>query len=197
MEINKGPYKLMVDLEKSFIVKFKKERKIDKFLEKRQSLLKNADLLECKFVTDRKTIQKDFHLGFASAPVINNRTMELLRSENIPNTEFVPIGDFRGESYFLLNVLNYLSCLDYENSIVTFSPDDPDKVIFIEKYVFDDTEFDKNLMFKIPESCESEYIFVNNRFVELLLEHKLKGLFVLPPFVELFNFKPLFGTPLR
>lgn len=117
---------------------------------------------------------------------ISNKGFELLNAV-VANRE---------PGYCVLNVIYVADCLDKKNTEFLYSRDDPNKLLMMTRPNFIADKVPDTGAFKIPQTVDR--IFVNFNFVELVLKHKLTGVYFEDPAQESFRAKrALFGTPFK
>lgn len=116
---------------------------------------------------------RDFVSWFLGAMVVTAKAKSAIEKLIAPYVEFLPLAVVKGHELFAVNVIEILDCLDREASNVTYSPDDPTRVIHIGKVVFIPRRLKRVPIFKVPEWPGS--VFVSEEFVHVVVEAKLKG----------------------
>ncbi len=116
---------------------------------------------------------RDFVSWDLSVLVVTPKAREALERLIAPYVEFLPLVQVKGHELTAVNVVQVLDCLDRKASNVTFSPDDPARVIHVEKFVFIPRLLRKVPIFKVPEW--PGFIFVSEEFAQVVIEAKLKG----------------------
>ena len=116
---------------------------------------------------------RDFVSWDLSVLVVPSKAREALEKLIAPHVEFLSLIELKGEKLFAVNVIEVLHCLDREASNITFSPDDPTRIIHIGKFVFIPRKLKRVPVFKVPEWPGA--IFVSEEFVQLVVEAKLRG----------------------
>jgi hypothetical protein len=119
---------------------------------------------------------KDFIGWMNRAPVVSQRTRELIHQLVGDDVEFLPFHELNGKPYFVMNVLRCEDFLDEERSGHT-----PSEGPFI---------FRNSLPAQIPPifKCAGHWdsIFVTSAFGELMVAHKLRGAALGDPAVPVF-----------
>ncbi len=108
-----------------------------------------------------------------SVLVVTAKAKKAIERLVAPHVEFLPLAEVKGHELFAVNVVEVLDCLDRKASNVTFSPDDPKRVIHVEKFVFMPRRLKRVPIFKVPEWPGA--IFVSEEFAQVVVEAKLKG----------------------
>lgn len=153
-------------------------------------------LPEFTLIGGKKYPLRDFMHGRDQAPLVSERAKESLDKIVGNHLEFIPIGTFEKSKYYLLNVLSIINCLDEKESDITYSNDNPDRVLVISNYIFKENVKINTPIFKIPQRLNR--IFVTKEFVDCLIDNKLTGVFVEnPQEIEISRAKPMFGLPIR
>lgn len=135
-----------------------------------------ANRFECKSLQDsweippaeilgRSKPAKDFISWMDMAPVVSQRTRDLILNLAGEDVEFLPFHQLDGKSYFVMNVLRCEDYLDGGRSDLTQ---------FRERFIFRE-----NLPEPIPPifKCPGQWgsIFVTSVFGEIMVAHKLRG----------------------
>lgn len=113
--------------------------------------------------------------GFA----VDTRACEVLKGIFDENCELLPFLPHEGETFYRLNVLNIVDCLDAEKTKWKLQPNG-EKSLQVEGYQFDPTRFNRGTLFKLPK--QSALLTVTGVFPEKsdfkkLVEHEgLTGL---------------------
>ncbi|HBA85379.1 MAG TPA: hypothetical protein DCZ95_14930 [Verrucomicrobia bacterium] len=117
---------------------------------------------------------RDFVSWMRAAPVVSQRAQDVLFPLIGPYVEFLPLIEIRRKSFFAINVLNIVDCLDKERSVIHYATDDPQHILSIPVYVFRESAIPKSPLFKIPEDTGS--VFVTQPFVDTVIKHALWGI---------------------
>jgi hypothetical protein len=116
-------------------------------------------------VLGRSKPAKDFISWMNKAPVVSQRTRELVHNLVDEDVEFLPFHELDGKPYSVMNVLRCEDYLDMERSDLTQ---------FRERFVFGGKLPDRiPPIFKCPGQWN--YVFVTSAFGELMVTHKLRG----------------------
>lgn len=108
---------------------------------------------------------KDFISWMEKAPVVSQRTRELVHNLAGEDVEFLVFHELDGRPYFVMNVLRCKDYLDARRSDLTQ---------FRERFIFrEDLPESMPPMFKCPGQWDS--VFVTSAFGELMVTHKLRG----------------------
>jgi hypothetical protein len=86
--------------------------------------------------------------------------------------EYLPVGDIKGNLYYILNVVKVIDCLDIEKSDIFYSTSEPKKILGVNQFVFKKVSI-KAPIFKVPE--ELGCIFVNEKFTDMVLKNNITG----------------------
>ncbi|MBL9193064.1 MAG: hypothetical protein JNJ82_11990 [Opitutaceae bacterium] len=124
-------------------------------------------------VMGRSRKLRDFVSWDLSALVLTPRAIEALKKLIAPYVEFLSLVEVNGCELFAANVIEVVHCLDREASGITFSPDDPTRIIHIQKFVFAPERLRRVPIFKIPEWPGT--IFVSEDFAQIVVDAKLAG----------------------
>jgi hypothetical protein len=117
-------------------------------------------------------------VGFCiGAPIVNNRTKEILLSVPDANIEFLPFAKLAGSAHWVLNALHCTDGLDLQKS--NLSPGG-------ERYIFK-PEFESRCPLIFKDINAPSEIFVNRMFGELLTANKVKGVALADPRVSVFH----------
>jgi hypothetical protein len=129
---------------------------------------------------------RDFVSWMNQVPVISEKARITLEPLLGKNCEILPLTELRGKPYYGVNVLTVLDCLDHACSDILYAPDDPMKILRISRYVFDLEKVPRHIpIFKIPDDNFGS-VFVQQPFVDLVIENGLCGASFEDPSVEPF-----------
>lgn len=87
--------------------------------------------------------------------------------------ELLPLACDEGE-YWTLNVTYFIDALDEERSVVLRAPDE-NRILLVDKYVFDGRTLENAMLFKIPQLRRGAF-FVTDPFVKMIRSTGLVGL---------------------
>jgi hypothetical protein len=107
----------------------------------------------------------------AGPPIFSEHAWQVLQPLLGASVEALPL-EFKGGSFFAINVLEVVDCLDQGRSDIGRFPDG--SVISIHDYVFKAGCLKKQLMFRLPEDLG--HVLVTEPFRDCVMKHKLKGL---------------------
>jgi hypothetical protein len=107
-----------------------------------------------------------------SAPVLSEQAVESLKDLIKVSVEILPLKCRKG-NYFVLNVVDVIDCIDYDNSVFKRFPDS-NKIMFFEKYSFVPGRIQGKTIFKIVDE-PTKTVFVSDVFKERVLSIGLKG----------------------
>jgi len=127
----------------------------------------------------------DFISWMLSAPVVSEKARDALLPVVDGFAEFRPMGVFRKTPYFVMNVYFTADCLDFEFSEILYAPDEPRKILDIERF-----RFRKEAIPDAPIFMEANHpgdIFVKNPVVACIRKHGLTGAALLDPSVSPFD----------
>jgi hypothetical protein len=114
----------------------------------------------------------NFH---CDTPIFTDRAANLLRTHLEMAGELLEL-PFNGQSYWMLNVLECINCLDAKK---TQWRESGGERLSPEQYVFHRNRFSESNIFKIPETYRSEVLVVDREddegFVDELIEYQLEG----------------------
>jgi hypothetical protein len=116
---------------------------------------------------------RDFVSWSLSAMVVSPRARNALQPLIANHVEFLPLTTVNGEMLFAVNVIEVLECLDRSASEASFSPDDPKRIIHINRFVFLPERIRNVPLFKVPEWPGA--IFVSEEFAEIVVHAGLSG----------------------
>lgn len=83
--------------------------------------------------------------------ILTEKGRKAVEKTTAPHVEFLPLAEVGGHELFAVNVITVLDCLDRQASNVSFSPDEPTRVIHVAKFVFAPQRLKKAPIFKVPE----------------------------------------------
>lgn len=75
--------------------------------------------------------------------IVNEKVTELFASAGVDNVELLPVNviNHKGKrvkpSYFIINILTCVDCIDLDQSVFEYNSIDPDSICFLEKLVLD------------------------------------------------------------
>lgn len=120
----------------------------------------------------RKLLELGDAPGFYShIPVFSERAVEQLQSLIGDTVELLPIG-FKKETFYAVNVLSVLDCMDYEKSIYkTFSDG---RIMRFIKYEFIREKVEGQHIFKLVDLSLS-YAYVSDEFKSIVESNGLQG----------------------
>ena len=116
---------------------------------------------------------RDFVSWMIQAPVISDVARSALEPLVSKSVEFLPLIELRKKRYYAMNVLRLVDCLDRSESEILYSPDDPERILTINKFQFDRGRIISAPIFKIPDdpSC----VFVMQAFIDAVIDSRLTG----------------------
>lgn len=107
--------------------------------------------------------------------IFSPRATELLRTHLEMAGELLEI-PYKGESYWLLNVLECINCIDEAKSEWV---EDNGVRIYPKRYAFNPRRFSESCIFKIPETYRGEVLVLDREdgegFVDALIENQIVG----------------------
>lgn len=137
-------------------------------------------------VQGRTKRARDFVSWMSSAPVISEKAHQVLGSLIADHCEVLPLIELRGTSYYAINVLRTIDCLNHADSDILYADDDPLHIIRISSYVLDMDKVIKDVpIFKIPDDFGA--VFVQRHFVDAVIKHGLRGASFEDPSAEPFG----------
>jgi hypothetical protein len=130
-----------------------------------------------------RTRVRDFVSWMNSAPVLSEKARDALGPIISAHCEILPLIELSGSSYFAVNVLAKVDCLDKEKSDILYSSDDPTHILSISSYHLRRECIPADaVIFKLPE--DDGCVFVTGRFVEAVIENNLRGAAFMDPRVD-------------
>jgi len=115
---------------------------------------------------------RDFVSWTLAAPIVTQRSKDSLEPIIGEFVEFLPFATIRSKILYAVNVIKLIDCLDLERSELTYVPEEPGRVIFASKYVFNKEKVRSVPIFKVPQSL---HIFVSDVFADVVVNAKLTG----------------------
>ncbi len=113
----------------------------------------------------------DFVMGHFEAPFVSERAKSAIKPVVGDAVQVKSIGQVLKREYFILNVIAVVDCLDEARSRIVRSADG--RILSLSQAVFDQTRLSNAIIFKVPQHTGK--IFVTDRFVELVIMHRLTG----------------------
>ena len=105
-------------------------------------------------------------------PVFDEKAVDVLGDLIAGNAEILPLDCHEG-TFYAINVINVMDCIDYEKSIYkTFS--DGKRIMRFTKYVFDKRKVEGVNIFKVKDQTLKRP-FVSEEFRKRVVDSKLKG----------------------
>jgi len=96
-----------------------------------------------------------------SDPIVSERAKNCLEPVIGPFVEFLPFASIKGKSFYAVNVLEVIDCLNRRAS-------EP----CVGKFVFNEKKLRPVPIFKVPKVT---HIFVSDVFAQIVVDHKLTG----------------------
>lgn len=125
--------------------------------------------------------QGDFPSLHRWIPALSQKAWNNLQKEIYKEVEGLPaLSHPTRSSYYLLNVLSVIDCLNHESSEISYNRV-TGRVSRIRHYSFFDKELEGKKIFKIPETMGLE-VFVTDLFKILVEQKVLQGLILEPVF---------------
>ncbi len=128
-----------------------------------------------------KTKPKNFYLLDSSCLVFDQKTLELCRSVFEMSGEIIPIQIERGPELYILNILECMNGLDYENTVWDYYGDGT-KGRILEYAFHKERIINESTIFKIPETVNIDiFCFANTKdredeFYHIYHDNGLTGL---------------------
>lgn len=111
-----------------------------------------------KYFYKNKDVQKlDLLPGVQLPPIISTRLKDFYQSKKMQHLEFYPVDVICEEdgsidsSYFLLNILNNIECLDKKKSDYSLFHPDYEIIVSVNKLVLDTAKISRRDIFRIAE----------------------------------------------
>ncbi len=120
-------------------------------------------------------------------PVVTEKTKDVLYPLISPYVQFLYMTTIKKKKLYAINVLQLENCLDLEKSDVIYSSDDPERIINVGKVVFNKSKIPSFPIFKLNPYIGK--IFVDENFVKLVIDNKLKGAHFVEPSDDLWYLK--------
>jgi len=125
-------------------------------------------------VVSGKTLRlRDFVSWMLQAPVLSTRARISLEDLIGCYVEFLPLVELRGMSYFAINIVKLLDCLDRAKSDIIFSPSRPGQILGVNSYQFLSERLEAVPIFKIPDDPSA--VFVTRPFIDAVIQCRLTG----------------------
>ncbi|KAB8027421.1 imm11 family protein [Fluviispira multicolorata] len=118
-------FKLTWPKNKYKFLLFYKATELETGLAYRDDLFKHGEPIEINnsLIIDKKSWGEnfaDFHFGIRDAPYVNERFIDCLKAVGETNYQLLPVTVLPEEkSYYILNTLNMIDCVDREQSVFT------------------------------------------------------------------------------
>ena len=125
----------------------------------------------------------DFPIGGTVLPLVSEKFRQLLENgEDCNHLEFLPIEYGNNEQvppkYWLMNILNNISCFDWEHSVYTRYPDSMKELAgrpeTVDKLVIDESKVNGRNIFRIKELPTN--IFISKALKNKLQKEKISGI---------------------
>lgn len=130
---------------------------------------------------------RDFVGWMLQAPVFSERAKECLYPLISPHVQFLYMATIKKKKLYAVNVLQLEDCLDLDKSEITYSSDNSKRIIDITKVIFDNSKVPTSPIFKLLQ--DPGQVFVNDDFVKLVIDNKLKGAHFVDPADDLWYLK--------
>ncbi len=169
---------LYIDFEDAVEIGFDADKDID-YWEFRQTTFVGKKLpeewrLPHHIVYEKNMSHRDFLMGYDNAPFVSQRAYECINMLIEPHVQFIKFGKIKGINYYVMNVVSLIDCLDVEHSEISYSPENPHKILAVDQFVFIDKQSIDVPIFKIPQ--DTGKIFVTLPFVEYVRQNRLTGI---------------------
>jgi hypothetical protein len=136
-------------------------------------LSSNWERLKLKQIEHGGNLKKgDMPYLSPGVPVFSIKAIDTLKHYLNNNAEILDIECDIGD-YKIINIINLISCLDYEMSEIKYYPNS-ERIMRIKKYVFDKEKVVNEHIFKIIEQPRAT-IFVSDEFRDKVIESGLEG----------------------
>lgn len=130
-------------------------------------------------IEDEKLPLKDFVSGTLFAPLISQKAKDSLYPLIKDYVEFLPCMKIKGTHYYILNVIKIVDCVDLENSNISYSSGQPQRILNIMQFEIDNEKTEDVPIFKVPQ--DTGVIFVTKSFIDEIVKFKLTGIGVENP----------------
>lgn len=130
------------------------------------------ELIECKTIRDKKGRTLGDFPHFA-LPAISEKAKNVLEKHLEGLVEFFPLNVGKWGTYYFMNIVNVLSLLDNEKSIIRRLSSG--KIIAINKYVFDESIFSINSSLFQLKNVSRSLVFINEITKQLIEDAGLEG----------------------
>lgn len=124
---------------------------------------------------------KDFIAFDLKAPVVSDRARVALAPLIGPYCECLPLINIEGIDYYAVNTLTVCDCVDLARSDILYSPDDPQRILTVNRYAFVETAVPDLPIFKVFPYGP---VFVRQPFVDCVIEHGLTNAEFYDPSVD-------------
>jgi hypothetical protein len=122
----------------------------------------------------KKMLVGDFPILLGPVPpVFSKKAIDVLNKLISPHIEILGLQGITNE-YYLINVMEVINCLDYENSLIRRFKSSG-RIKGIDRYAFNENLLEGIHIFRIPETLLIE-IFVSEQFRQLYEDNQLEGL---------------------
>ena len=111
-------------------------------------------------------------MGFDFGVIFRADAVSIFRELCGSAVEFLPV-TFQGNEFYIPNVLGTLDCLDHEKSKCLYSRNDPERVLMVHKYVFDESRVTQNVFRLKDEPLRAA--FITEPVVDAIRKANLKG----------------------
>lgn len=170
-------YKLYTDADNGLVLRTDLEYFQTHFVGKPMRLSWEAPNLS---ILNKSKPLRDFTSWTLQALVISEKAKICLDPLIGRYVEFLPLVQIKTKQLYAINVLNILNCLNVERSSILHSPTNPDRIMSVHRFAFDEEKFLLDpIIFKVPEDLGC--VFVSGTFVEAVIKNRLKGSLLLNP----------------
>jgi hypothetical protein len=135
---------------------------------------------------------RDFVSWMTCAPVVSEKAKNCLKDCLGDRVEFLPLIHIKNKQLFAINVLNFIDCLDVNQSDVAYSSEDPARIITVYRYVFDPSKIPADpVIFKVPQ--DGNHTFISRTVVDIIVANQLTGSVLVKPGADFLA--SVFGSP--
>jgi hypothetical protein len=116
---------------------------------------------------------RDFLSWSFSAPVVSERARNCLSPLISPYCEFLDLLAIKGRTYYAINVLSIIDCMDMQNSDVRYVDKEQKIIRRIVRFKFIEDRVPSSI--PILKVKQANKVFVNQDFVDCVVTNKLGG----------------------
>lgn len=112
-------------------------------------------------------------VGFDIGLLISNEARQLFSKLDESAIEYLPV-HYSEHIYYLMNVLGTIDCLDHQKSVCLYSPTTKDRILFVNKYHFNESIIGERKVFRLKDE-PYRGPFVTEEVVSAIRSLGLKG----------------------